>query len=375
MKVALVTRSDVAYALDLAGDLRVSGVEVDLYLCYEHTVREFGTDDPVGKMYDLGLAPRGSRLHLMHFPRRRDPRSFAVLLKASRQMRRDAIDVAHILAAPDDPWLPVLPGLLGKTPSVATMIVPEPNLGEKVPKKVGEAINWLLARTADVVVVNGVEQVELVRRRYGAPRGGVRHVPLGVHRSPVNGRMLDHGQTPGTVIFFGDARPHKGLEYLIRAQAEVSARVPHAKFLIVAHGDGLHSLRAMMEDSGKFEVVEAYIPRSEVPSFFERASVVVLPYLTASTSGVLMTAYGMAKPVVATTVGCLPEYVEDGLTGLLVPPADESRLAKAIVRLLSDDALRQRMTENIPIWVKKHQAGVAARTLEAYAAAGAGSGI
>ena len=68
---------------------------------------------------------------------------------------------------------------------------------------------------------------------------------------------------------------------------------------------------------------------------FQRATLVVLPYTSATQSGVAMTAFGFGKPVVATRVGGIPEVVEDGRTGYSVPPDNAEKLAKAIITLLS----------------------------------------
>jgi len=122
----------------------------------------------------------------------------------------------------------------------------------------------------------------------------------------------------------------------------------------------------MMQDRSRFEVHDGFVPGDEMAAFFQRASVVALPYLSASTSGILMTALVFGKPVVATRVGCLPEYVEDGVTGLLVPPADAERLADAIVRLLTDDALRHRMGQNAKRWAHDRRQTAASKTLRTY---------
>lgn len=70
---------------------------------------------------------------------------------------------------------------------------------------------------------------------------------------------------------------------------------------------------------------------------------VVLPYIEATQSGVVPVAYNYGKPVVATSVGALPDCVIDEVTGLLVPPRDPHRLADAIVRLLDSPVERHRM--------------------------------
>jgi glycosyltransferase involved in cell wall biosynthesis len=103
-----------------------------------------------------------------------------------------------------------------------------------------------------------------------------------------------------------------------------------------------------------------------MPAFYQRASVVALPYISAGPSGVLLDAYGFGKPVVASEVGGLPEYVQDGTTGILVPPADERELAAGIIHLLSDDELRRRMGDNAKRWIAELKQSIAARWLEVY---------
>ncbi len=122
----------------------------------------------------------------------------------------------------------------------------------------------------------------------------------------------------------------------------------------------------MMQDSSRFELYEGFVPGEMAAAFFQRSSIIALPYLSASTSGILTTAYAFGKPVVATSVGCLPEYVEEGVTGLLVPPADVEKLADAIVRLLSDDELRDRMGHETRRWAEEKRKTVALETLQAY---------
>jgi glycosyltransferase involved in cell wall biosynthesis len=122
----------------------------------------------------------------------------------------------------------------------------------------------------------------------------------------------------------------------------------------------------MIRDSSRFEICKGFIPGDVAAALFQKVSLVVLPYISASTSGILVTAYVFGKPVVATRVGCLPEYVQDGITGLLVPPRNVEELADAIARLLSDDVMRHRMGENAKHWVNELQCRVVDQTLGAY---------
>jgi glycosyltransferase involved in cell wall biosynthesis len=92
-----------------------------------------------------------------------------------------------------------------------------------------------------------------------------------------------------------------------------------------------------------FEVHNRFISAEERDTMFRQASLVALPYVEATQSGVIPVAYSYAKPVVATRVGALNDAVEDGTTGRLVPPRDVRSLAAAIVELLCDPAERQAM--------------------------------
>ncbi len=77
--------------------------------------------------------------------------------------------------------------------------------------------------------------------------------------------------------------------------------------------------------------VDRYIPNEEVPTYFTACDAVVLPYIGASQSAVVQLAYEFSRPVIATTAGGLPDVIEDGSTGSLVPPNDSHALARAIV--------------------------------------------
>jgi glycosyltransferase involved in cell wall biosynthesis len=79
-----------------------------------------------------------------------------------------------------------------------------------------------------------------------------------------------------------------------------------------------------------------------------------------------MTAYAFGKPVVASNVAGLKEYVEPDSTGLLVPPGDSEQLAEAIIRLLSNNKLRQRLGARAQRWAQEWQESVTKKTVEAY---------
>jgi glycosyltransferase involved in cell wall biosynthesis len=150
------------------------------------------------------------------------------------------------------------------------------------------------------------------------------------------------------VLFFGIIEKRKGLMYLIQAFSQVKAAVPEAKLIIAGQPfeEVDKYLLAIKELGLEEQSVTAdfeYIPLHRHAEYFGSAEVVVLPYTEITQSAVLQVAYAFSKPVVATRCGGLTEAVEDGRSGLLVPPGDSSALAEAIIKLLRDDALRHQM--------------------------------
>jgi glycosyltransferase involved in cell wall biosynthesis len=144
--------------------------------------------------------------------------------------------------------------------------------------------------------------------------------------------------SPGAkvLLFFGFVREYKGLMYLIEALPEIFERLPNAKLLIVGcFYDDKQKYLLRIEELGVASMVvlyDEYIPDREVGLYFSASDLVVLPYISATQSGIVQIAYGFSKPVVVTSVGGLPEAVDDGRTGYVVPPKNAGALAASVVR-------------------------------------------
>ncbi len=129
---------------------------------------------------------------------------------------------------------------------------------------------------------------------------------------------------------------------LLDAFAQVSARRPNVRLLIAGDGS-LGPYRRQLKNLKRVEIINRWVAEDEISQLFERADMVVLPYTSASQSGVLAVAAGYGLPVIATQVGGLPEQISDGKTGLLVPPGSAEALAAAIERLLDDHDLANQL--------------------------------
>ena len=138
------------------------------------------------------------------------------------------------------------------------------------------------------------------------------------------------------LLFFGFVREYKGLTYLIKALRLIHEHVAEIKLLIVGdfYDDKQKYVRQIEEAkvSDIIEIHDGYIPDQRVGLYFGASDLVVLPYVSATQSGIVQIAYGFKKPVVATSVGGLPEVVDNGRTGFVVPPQDVEALAEAVVQ-------------------------------------------
>lgn len=147
------------------------------------------------------------------------------------------------------------------------------------------------------------------------------------------------GVSGNVLLFFGFVRRYKGLQYLLEALPAILAQVPVT--LLVAgefwkDKDNYLDIINRLGIGGQVRFIDEYVPNEEVGRFFSAADLVVQPYLSATGSGVVQVAFGFEKPVVATSVGSLPEIVEDGKTGYVVAPGSSSAIAEAVISFFKE---------------------------------------
>ncbi len=137
------------------------------------------------------------------------------------------------------------------------------------------------------------------------------------------------------MLFFGFVREYKGLKHLINAMPIVKEKIPNIKLLIVGDfgNDKQQYLDLMAENKVEnvISIYEGYIPDKEVEKYFAACDLVVLPYESATQSGIVQIAYGFEKPVIVTNVGGLPDVVTDGRTGYVVEAGNATAIADAVV--------------------------------------------
>jgi glycosyltransferase involved in cell wall biosynthesis len=156
-----------------------------------------------------------------------------------------------------------------------------------------------------------------------------------------------HGLSGPVILFFGFVRAYKGLHVLLDAMPEVLSSM---KATLLVAGEFYEDKGSYTDKvdalgiSGNVVILDRYIPSGDVARYFSAADLLVLPYLSATQSGITQISFVFDLPVVATDVGGLPEVVKDGETGYLVPPGDSHALAQAIIRYFKEadiDAMKR----------------------------------
>lgn len=150
------------------------------------------------------------------------------------------------------------------------------------------------------------------------------------------------------LLFFGFVRPYKGLKHLIKAMPKIKKNLENVKLLIVGEFRSpedkaayINQIKALSAVDPTLEaaviIKDEYTPDREVEKYLAACDMVVLPYESATQSGIVQIAYGFKRPVVVTNVGGLPDVVEDNRTGYVVPPQDENAIADAVIRYFAED--------------------------------------
>lgn len=143
-----------------------------------------------------------------------------------------------------------------------------------------------------------------------------------------------------SALFVGVLEPYKNVDGLAEAWRLAAARVPGASLRIVGKGSRADVAEALVREGARWE---RELAPAEVADAMDDTWVLVLPSRSEGMGRVLVEAFCRGRPVVGTRAGSIPNLVEDGVSGLLVPPGEPAALADAIVRVLSDRALAERL--------------------------------
>ena len=220
----------------------------------------------------------------------------------------------------------------------------------------GRAARWTFAHAS---AVTAPSEDLLERARALGAKGDVRLVPYGVDQTAFRpdeaaGRSLREriGLAVDDVVVLAVGRfiPVKGFEYLIDAVARARQATPGLKLVLVGGGDLADELETKVRDLdlARETIFAGMVSPADVSHYLAAADIVAVPSVrhegyVDGLPNVALEAMSSGKPLVASRIGGLPQVVDDGRTGILVPERDPQQLAEAITRLASDPMLRRGM--------------------------------
>ncbi len=223
----------------------------------------------------------------------------------------------------------------------------------------GESLEWryvflrekLGLECADRVIVPGNWMKREYVEHFGLSPENIVVLPHGIdvadfdRRAGLGGGAVGLPDLSGRPVVTCIARlvPLKGHRYLLEAMAELHRSIPEAVCLIVGDGPLELSLKQAVSAMGLDTVVHFLGRRDDVPAILARTDVLAVPSLQEVTPLAIMEAQLAAKAVVATDVGGIPDMLDQMDTGVMVPPADGSSMARALEQVLRDSGLRRRL--------------------------------
>jgi glycosyltransferase involved in cell wall biosynthesis len=214
----------------------------------------------------------------------------------------------------------------------------------------------LVARRLDRIITGSLNSAASVGKAFRLAPERIAVIHDGVDAETYR-PLEDIEKEPGSLLYVGNSEDrNKGARYLLEALNLLKGRLDFHLTLVDRPRQALELAPRLTEELGLEDRVtfSGRVSREELVRLYNRSQLVVSPSLYEGFGLPAAEAMACGAPVVATTAGAFPEVIEDGVTGLLVPPANAAALAEAIARLMSDAALRRRMGEAGRARIEEH---------------------
>jgi len=260
----------------------------------------------------------------------------------ARRIRERTPDV--IIYPMVHPWTPRLQRGLRDIPDVVVVHDPLPHPG--LLHRMSGLWEIRAARRASRCVVLGQMFVEVLTKQ-GIAKDRIDVIPHGVFVQYAGFKNpAIKPEATNTILFFGRITEYKGIDVLLKAFQRLVRERSDVRLQIVGDGN-LRPYEALLKSTTNVTVVNRWIDESEVAKYLLNASMLALPYTSASQSGVIAAAAALATPVIATRVGAIPEQIVDKKTGVLIDPGSVDQLFDAMKLLLDEPRFASELGRNL----------------------------
>jgi len=277
------------------------------------------------------------------------------LCKLIRLIRREGITLVHVqsVISPRKDWLLFLVLALLRV----RVIITAHNVLPHATRLLEPWSYRIMYRLARGIILHSFNNLEEFRKKFPSVASGkIRVIPHGHYAffsrgGPSKRRSRERLYLPPDkkiILFFGAIREYKGLDILMESACAIVQSRKDILFLAVGTDlegkkdqyQGLHRDLNLGKD---FRLIFEYIPFEEVSDYFYASDLVVLPYRKIYQSGVLLLAMASGIPVIASRVGSFPETIQDGISGILVPPGDVPSLREGILSIIDNPERLEKM--------------------------------
>jgi phosphatidylinositol alpha-mannosyltransferase len=265
--------------------------------------------------------------------------------KIREVLEREKFDVIHL----HEPLMPMLCTSilrLSNTANVGTFHASYGKPGYNFARPIGKWILRRWFRKLDGKIAVSKPAVEYAHTNFP---GYYNIIPNGVdleHFSPDVAPIEKFKDGKLNILFVSRLEKRKGLNYLLQAFRQVKEEIPNCRLIVVGPGTRLRRRyeRYVAKNGLKDVVFVGLVAYDDLPRYYKTADVFCAPAIASESFGIiLLEAMAMGKPIVASNISGYANVVSHGVDGLLVPPADKDKLAKALISLLGDESLRREM--------------------------------
>lgn len=276
----------------------------------------------------------------MSVPHSYAPSTFLLAYKLRKELLRQDFDLIHLTWPLDYPFYQLF---TLRKPFVMTVHDPIPHSNDETLRD--RFKRWATFKRTDRFILLNKTQRQEFESRYHIKDSDVELSRLGIYTHLQNTPATSSPVKGDYILFVGSVLPYKGVRYIVQAMDGINKKHPDVKLVIAGRGTPDFDLEPYIR-SGQVIFINRFITNDELASLISHSKFVCCPYKDATQSGVVMSAFALDKPVLATRVGALHEMIDDGRHGMLVPPCDSKALEDAADALLADGIL-ERMSESI----------------------------
>lgn len=297
---------------------------------------DYPTLQPLGNLIDL----KRVKIVNMPIPHNYSWKSFVLAHRFKKELKDGGFDIIHF-TWPFDYCFFELYGLRIKM--LHTVHDPIPHSSDE--KLIYNIQRRMAMKRSNYFMLLNTTQKDLFKKRYSITEDKIFVSKLSIYSHLLNYEPESPLYSKPYILFIGSINPHKGIRYLCKAMEEVHKSRKDLQLVIAGKGAFDFNITEYT-NRGYVKVMNRFVEVGELVTLVHHSQFVCCPYTDATQSGVIMSAFTLCKPVLATKVGALHEMVENKRHGILVPPKDSHALAEAIINM-NDSQILDEMSANI----------------------------